>query len=327
MTTTGTVEVDGIIVVDKPAGPTSHDVVALIRRLSGVRRVGHGGTLDPFASGVLPVFLGHATRVVEYHLGDDKGYRATVAFGARSTTDDLDGELTPGTTPAPDRPTVEAALGAFRGRLAQVPPSHSAVHVAGRRAYELARGGETPVLAPRDVTITSLELTTWDASDPERPTAVLEIACTAGTYVRALARDLGKHLGCGAYLVALTRTRSGAFDLATAHPLDTVREALASGAAERVLLPPDTGLEALPSITLPPEEMAALARGQVVRPRGDVATEVAARAPHVAHGTPWRIVDTAGRLAAIARFEGGRLHPEKVFITAEPAAPVEAAGP
>ncbi|HXX59710.1 MAG TPA: tRNA pseudouridine(55) synthase TruB [Candidatus Sulfotelmatobacter sp.] len=327
MTPARAVELDGVIVVDKPAGPTSHDVVALIRRLSGVRRVGHGGTLDPFASGVLPVFLGHATRVVEYHLGDDKGYRATVAFGARSTTDDLDGELTPGPGPIPDRAAVEAALGAFRGRLAQVPPSHSAVHVAGRRAYELARGGETPVLAPRDVTITSLELTAWDIGDPDRPTAVLEIACTAGTYVRALARDIGEHLGCGAYLVALTRTRSGAFELATAHPLETVREALARGAAERVLLPPDTGLEALPAITMPPEEMAALARGQVVRPRGEVASEVAARAPHVAHGTPWRIMDEAGRLAAIARLEGGRLHPEKVFLAAAPAAAGQAAEP
>ena len=156
---------------------------------------------------------------------------------------------------------------------------------------------------------------------------MLEIACSAGTYVRALARDLGEHLGCGAYLVALVRTRSGAFDLAAAHPLDAVREALADGAAERVLLPPDTGLEALPAITMPPEEMAAFSRGQVVRPRGEVASEVAARAPHVAHGTPWRIVDAAGRLVAIARLEGGRLHPEKVFVTADPAATVEAAEP
>jgi len=319
VTTPGTVELDGIIVVDKPAGPTSHDIVALIRRLSGVRRVGHGGTLDPFASGVLPVFLGHATRIVEYHLGDDKAYRATVAFGARSTTDDLDGELTPGAMPAPDRATVEAALGGFRGRLAQVPPSHSAVHVGGRRAYELARGGETPLLAPRDVTIIALELTHWDDGDPQRPTAVLEIACTAGTYVRALARDLGERLGCGAYLVALVRTRSGAFELAAAHPLDTVRQALAAGAAERVLLPPDTGLEALPALTVPPEEMAALARGQVVRPRGEVAAEVATRASGTARGTPWRILDATGRLAAIARLEGGRLHPEKVFVAVEPA--------
>lgn len=327
MIASGPVELDGIIVVDKPTGPTSHDVVALIRRLSGVRRVGHGGTLDPFASGVLPVFLGHATRIVEYHLGDDKGYRATVAFGAHSTTDDLDGELTLGDTSVPDRDAVEAALGGFRGRLAQVPPSHSAVHVGGRRAYELARGGETPVLAPRDVTITSLELISWVAADPERPTAVLEIACTAGTYVRALARDLGERLGCGAYLVALVRTRSGAFELAAAHPLDDVRLALADGAAGRVLLPPDTGLEALPAITLPAEEMAALARGQVVRPRGEVATDVAARAPLVSHGTPWRILGPGGRLAAIARLEGGRLHPEKVFVTVEPTGSTDAAGP
>ncbi len=308
------VELDGIIVVDKPAGPTSHDVVALVRRLSGVRRVGHGGTLDPFASGVLPVFLGHATRVVEYHLHDDKGYRATVAFGARSTTDDLDGELTPGGIPPPDRTAVEAALEAFRGPLAQVPPSHSAVHVGGRRAYELARGGETPHLSPRDVTIKALTLTSWDATDPERPTAVLEIACTAGTYVRALARDIGASLGCGAYLVALVRTRSGTFDLAHAHPLEVVRTALADDAAARVLLPPDTGLEGLPAVTLPPDELAALARGQVIRPRGAVATAVAAGAAAVPRTTPWRILEAGGRLAAMARLEGGRLHPEKVFV-------------
>ncbi|HTS15864.1 MAG TPA: tRNA pseudouridine(55) synthase TruB [Candidatus Sulfotelmatobacter sp.] len=320
MTAAAAVELDGIIVVDKPTGPTSHDVVALVRRLSGVRRVGHGGTLDPFASGVLPVFLGHATRVVEYHLGDDKGYRATVAFGARSTTDDLDGELTPGAGPAPDRAAVEAALAGFRGRLAQVPPSHSAVHVAGRRAYELARGGETPILTPRDVTISGLTLTAWDDADPARPSAVLEIACSAGTYVRALARDLGEALGCGAYLVALVRTRSGAFELAAAHPLEAVRQALADDQAVRVLLPPDTGLEGLPAVTVPAEEMAALARGQVVRPRGEVASEVAAHAALAPRGAPWRILDTSGRLAAIARLEGGRLHPEKVFVTAAPAA-------
>jgi len=308
------VGLDGIIVVDKPAGPTSHDVVALVRRLSGVRRVGHGGTLDPFASGVLPVFMGHATRVVEYHLHDDKGYRATVAFGARSTTDDLDGELTPGDVPPPDRAGVEAALDAFHGPLAQVPPTHSAVHVGGRRAYELARGGEVPELTPRNVTIKALALTAWDGTDPERPTAILEIECTAGTYVRALARDLGARLGCGAYLVALVRTRSGSFDLATAHPLDAVRAALAEGAVTRVLLPPDSGLDGLPAVTLPPDELAALARGQVIRPRGLVAAAVATGAAAAPRTTPWRILDAAGHLAAIARLEGGRLHPAKVFV-------------
>jgi hypothetical protein len=135
-------DLDGILVLAKPAGPTSHDIVALVRRLSGVRRVGHGGTLDPFAAGVLPVFIGRATRVVEYHLTDEKAYRAVVAFGARSTTDDLEGELTPGDSPVPSREAVEAALEPFRGTIEQVPPDYSAVRVAGRRAYELARHGQ-----------------------------------------------------------------------------------------------------------------------------------------------------------------------------------------
>jgi len=300
--------IDGVIVVDKPAGPTSHDVVALVRRLSGVKRVGHGGTLDPFASGVLPVFVGHATRIVEYHLADAKGYLATVAFGARSTTDDLDGELTPGALPPPPRAAVEAALPAFRGPLDQVPPAHSAVHVGGRRAYELARDGQVPDLAPRSVTIEHLELVGWQA-DEERPTAVLEVRCSAGTYVRALARDLGERLETGAYLVALQRTASGPFRLADAHPLDTVRAALADGHPECVLLPADVGLERFPAISLSAEELAAVARGQVIRPGGGTA------GLGVSNGLLLRVLDGDGRLAAIARWEGSRLHPEKVFVS------------
>src|SRR4029077_10759707 len=143
---------DGILVVAKPAGPTSHDVVALIRRLAVTRRVGHGGTLDPFATGVLPVFLGRATRLVEYHLGDRKRYRATICFGASSTTDDLDGELTPVDGSGPGRSAVETALGAMVGSCRQIPPAYSAIKLGGRRAYALARAGETPRLEPREVT-------------------------------------------------------------------------------------------------------------------------------------------------------------------------------
>jgi tRNA pseudouridine55 synthase len=135
-------ELEGVLVVAKPAGPTSHDIVAIVRRLTGVRRVGHGGTLDPFAAGVLPIFVGRATRVAEYHLGDKKEYRADVLLGARSTTDDRDGELTPSGVPMPDRDAVEAALGAFRGEIDQVPPDYSAVRISGRHAYELARHGQ-----------------------------------------------------------------------------------------------------------------------------------------------------------------------------------------
>src|SRR6186997_2645656 len=149
---------DGILIVDKPIGPTSHDVVGLVRRLAATKRVGHGGTLDPFASGVLPVFLGKATRLVEYHLGDRKRYRATVCFGATSTTDDLEGALTPGEAPAPDRAAVEAALPGLTGTIRQRPPAYSAIKLDGRRAYAIARAGGTVELAEREVTIHGLEL-------------------------------------------------------------------------------------------------------------------------------------------------------------------------
>jgi tRNA pseudouridine55 synthase len=302
----GNGDLDGIIVVDKPSGPTSHDLVALVRRLSGVRRVGHGGTLDPFATGVLPVFVGHATRLVEYRMADQKAYRTLIAFGARSTTDDLDGELSPGEEPPPDRAAVEEALDAFRGPIRQVPPDHSAVRVDGRHAYELARGGIRPALQARDVEILELRLTDWHEAD-ERPTATLELRCTAGTYVRALARDLGERLGCGAFLVALTRTASGPFLLADAHAPEAIREAFAAGQMGRVLIPSDTGLEAFPPLTLSPDDLGGLLRGQVVRAR--------AAAPDAGTASRYRVRDASGHLAAIARLEGGRLHPEKVFLT------------
>jgi tRNA pseudouridine55 synthase len=302
---------DGILVVAKPPGPTSHDVVAIVRRLTGVRRVGHGGTLDPFATGVLPVFLGHATRLVEYHLADEKSYRATIVLGARSTTDDLDGDLTPTDGPVPGREALEAALAAFRGPIVQVPPDHSAVHVGGRRAYELARRGEKPELRPREVTVHALDLEAWDATDPNRPAAVLAVRCSAGTYVRSLARDLGEALGCGAYLGALTRTASGPFRLEDAHPLEAVREALAAGRASDLLVPPDAGLDGMVRVALPPDEVAALARGQVVRHRGG-SLPPRGEGPHA---DLLRVVDEAGRLLAVARRgEGGRIRPDKVFV-------------
>ncbi len=301
------VELDGILVVAKPAGPTSHDIVALVRRLTGVRRVGHGGTLDPFAAGVLPIFLGHATRVVEYHLSDAKEYRADVLFGARSTTDDLDGELTPSDQPAPTREQVENALVAFRGEIEQIPPDYSAVRVAGRHAYELARHGQKVELRPRHVTISALDLEGWDGSDPLRPIGTLHIRCSAGTYVRAIARDLGEQLGSGAYLGALTRTASGPFTLARAHPLEAVREALAKGRAASLILPSDFGLDVYPKVALPADELGALARGQVIRHRASQGLEAGPDGL-------LRIVDDQGRLAAIARLEGGRLFPQKVFM-------------
>lgn len=308
--------IDGILVVAKPAGPTSHDIVALVRRLTGVRRVGHGGTLDPFAMGVLPVFLGRATRMVEYHLADEKRYRATVVFGARSTTDDLDGEMEPIEGSAPSREVVSAALAGFRGPIEQVPPDHSAVHVDGKRAYELARKGSKPELRSRLVTIHSLELTSWDDTDTERPVAELEVRCSAGTYIRALARDLGAAVDSGAYLGALTRTASGPFAIEDAHPLDKVREELSHGRTEALLLPPDAGLDAIPQLQVPATDVAAIARGQIVRlhaplPSRDGTAREDSDEPLV------RLVDVEGKLAAMAVVRKGRIYPSKVFVSPE----------
>jgi tRNA pseudouridine55 synthase len=296
-----------VLVVAKPVGPTSHDVIAIIRRLTATRRVGHGGTLDPFASGVLPLFLGHATRLVEYHLHAPKAYRATVCFGAASTTDDLEGELTPADGPALQRAEVEAASAPFRGEIEQVPPAYSAIKVAGRRAYAMARTGFAPELRPRRVTIERLELLEWDATDPRRPIALIEVRCSAGTYVRSLARDLGTAVGTAAYLGALERTASGAFGLDDAVPLDRVRAAAADGSASLagLLRPIDAGLDELPVVVVDAAQAEALVRGQAVRlgdslPGGD---------------RPIKVVDPSGRLVAIGGpTPGGRLRPHKVLV-------------
>jgi tRNA pseudouridine55 synthase len=290
-------------------------MVSLVRRISATRRVGHGGTLDPFASGVLPLFLGRATRVVEYHLGDAKSYRATLCFGASSTTDDLEGELTPVPGPAPDRSSVEAGLAAFRGSIEQTPPAFSAVKVAGRRAYAVARAGGTLELRPRTVTISRLELADWDGSDPERPVAVVEVDCSAGTYIRAIARDLGAALGNAAYLGALVRTSSGPFRLEDAISLETLRSAAGGEGADgdagtsaelaALLLPLDAGLEALPTLTLDPADLPRVARGQAVRSTKSDTVE-----------SPVRLFDAGGRLVAIGRWRGGTLLPDKVLVDA-----------
>lgn len=303
---------DGILVVAKPAGPTSHDVVGLVRRLAATRRVGHGGTLDPFASGVLPVFLGHGTRVVEYHLGDRKAYRATVCFGASSTTDDLEGELTPAGS-APSRDAVEAALAGLTGTISQRPPAYSAIKVGGRRAYALARAGEAVELAMREVTIHGLDLVSWDDTDPDRPISVIDVACSAGTYVRALARDLGEAVASAAYLGALVRTASGPFNLEMAISLDDIRAATADGPSGLLplLRPIDLGLDAFPIVALSPDDVAAIARGQYVRPDGGL--------PGPADR--YRLQDRAGTLVAIASADGGRLAPDKVFVAPTPPTP------
>jgi tRNA pseudouridine55 synthase len=210
----------GLIVVDKPAGVTSHDVVARIRRLARTRRVGHGGTLDPMATGVLVIGVERATRLLTYVIGSQKSYRATVRLGQSTLTDDAEGEVT-AQHPAghlSDEQVREALLG-FRGEIHQVPSAVSAIKVNGVRSYARVRAGHEVELAPRLVTITALELTRIERSD-EFIDVDIDVSCSSGTYIRAIARDAGKLLGVGGHLTALRRTAVGRFTLAEASTLD-----------------------------------------------------------------------------------------------------------
>ncbi len=317
-----------MLVVAKPTGPTSHDVVALVRRLSNTRRIGHGGTLDPFASGVLPLFLGGATRLVEYHLTDQKRYRATVCFGSSSTTDDLDGELTPAGGRQLDADAVRTALDAFRGEIRQRPPAYSAIQIGGRRAYALAREGAPVELPDRTVTIHELELVAWNSDDPARPIAVIDVGCSAGTYVRALARDLGANLGSAAYLGALVRTASGPFRLEDAVTLEELRTVTAGGheGLLPLLLASDAGLEALPSIRLTPDEVRDAAMGRFVRPSAGLGD--------LPDGVPIRLLDLNSRIVGIGALDGRRIAPSKMLagvttaeVSAEGTAPDGARDP
>jgi tRNA pseudouridine55 synthase len=222
---------DAVLVVDKPLGVTSFDVVRQVRRAARVRRVGHGGTLDPLASGVLPICLGEATKLAQFLLDADKEYTFTVCFGVETDSEDASGAVTArADAGGMDAGLVERALAGFRGTITQVPPVYSALKRAGRPLYDYARAGEAVTPDARSVVIHALELVAFRG-----PEAVdLSVRCSKGTYVRALARDLGRTLGPGAHVTALRRTRSGPFALADAQPLDEVVAALSSGEGSRL---------------------------------------------------------------------------------------------
>jgi tRNA pseudouridine55 synthase len=225
----------GFLTIDKPPGMTSHDVVGVVRRVTGERQVGHAGTLDPAASGVLPVAVGHATKVLPFIEDDDKRYVATVRFGVETDSADRDGRLIAradavGLT----RARIEALLAPFRGEILQIPPVHSAIKVAGRPLYEHARAGAEVEVPERRVTIHRIELVDW-----RPPEAMLAITCSKGTYIRSIARDLGAAAGTGAMLSSLVRTAAGRFELTAAIPLDALAARLADHGWARVALHPD----------------------------------------------------------------------------------------
>ncbi|MFM9110988.1 MAG: tRNA pseudouridine(55) synthase TruB [Prochlorococcaceae cyanobacterium] len=287
----------GFLVLHKPAGLTSHGCVSRVRRALGLRRVGHGGTLDPAVTGVLPIAVGPATRLLPY-LSGDKAYRGVIQLGVRTSSDDLEGEVLERRSPGPIEPAaLEAALAGFRGLIEQVPPQVSAVHVNGERAYARARRGEASALAARPVTISSLELLAYDGA-----TGRLELAvgCSAGTYIRALARDLGERLGCGGCLAQLERTAALGFDLRQAIPLDAL------DAGPPPLIDPLVPLAQLPRHQLQASTLADWRCGRAL----------AAAAP-LAAAAVVAVVAPDGTLAGIAHADGnGLLRPKLVFDAA-----------
>lgn len=250
--------ISGVLVVDKPVGMTSHDVVQVIRNGTGIRRAGHTGTLDPRASGVLVILIGPAVRLSEFVSASDKRYQAILRLGGSTDTYDADGSYTRSSlTPVSVTETqFEEALKKFIGEIEQTPPPYSAIKVKGRRAYDMAREGEEVELAPRMIQVYHLDVLEWAP-----PEVVVDVHCSSGTYVRSLANDLGNVLGCGAYLVGLRRTKSGRFSLRDAVPLRKLQEAFTAGNWYQYLIPAAEALGDWPSVDLDPDQVEAIRHG------------------------------------------------------------------
>jgi tRNA pseudouridine55 synthase len=290
-------DVHGWIVLDKPVGMTSTHAVAVVKRTLNAKKAGHAGTLDPLASGILPIALGEATKTVPFVMDGRKSYVFTVAWGVETDTDDAEGKPVNATKTYPEREQVEALLAGFTGTIEQIPPRFSAIKIKGERAYDLARDGEVPELAARTVQIDRLAVVAHHADR-----SVLEADCGKGTYVRALARDLGRALGCLGHVAALRRTRVGPFaeeDAVKVGDLEAARDGDALGA---VLRPVESALSELPSVAISRDSAARLMRGQPVILRG---RETPAEGKLFA--------TCAGVLVAVGDVERGELVPHRVF--------------
>jgi len=299
--------ISGVLVVDKPVGMTSHDVVEAIRRGTGIRRAGHTGTLDPRASGVLVILVGPAVRLSEYVSASDKRYQAIIRLGSSTDTFDADGKFVRSDQPVNvTEEQFETILKQFEGEIEQTPPPYSAVKVGGRRAYDMARQGEEVELAPRKIQVHHLEVLEWAP-----PEVVVDVHCSSGTYVRSLANDIGVQLGTGAYLVGLRRTKSGRFSLRDATPLRKLQEAFQAGNWYQYLIPAAEALADWPAVELNPDEVEEVRHGHRVK------AATGAEQPQLVRG-----VSAAGELIALmipAAGEDGSAEwqPKKAFFTSE----------
>lgn len=295
--------VHGWVALDKPYGMTSTQALAKVRHLFNAAKAGHGGTLDPLATGLLPVALGEATKTVPFAMDGRKIYRFTARWGEERSTDDLEGEVTASSARRPARPEIEAVLPRFQGEIMQAPPAFSAIKVAGARAYDLARAGEAVALAARPVVIETLKL--LDTPDPDH--ASFEVACGKGTYIRSLARDLGRALGCLGHVSALRRVAVGPFGEAHMISLEKLMElshkAPGGNAITGVLLPIETVLDGIPALAIDADQARRLRLGQAVLLRG-------ANAPIAEDAV---LVTCGGHPVGIGTISEGTLRPKRLF--------------
>ena len=297
--------VHGWVLIDKPEGLTSTQVVGRVRRVFDAQKVGHGGTLDPLATGLLPIALGEATKTVPYVMEGGKSYRFTLRWGRATDTDDAEGAVTGESPVRPTEAEILAALPEFVGLIEQVPPDYSAVKVNGQRAYDLARAQEKPDLAPREVRVERFELVAMADADH----AVFEVDCGKGTYMRALARDLARRLGTLGHIVALRRTAVGGFAEKDAISLESLEALGHSAAALEHLLPVQAGLDDIPALALTDMEASRLRCGQSVSMLARANLE---RVGHLSQGETVCAM-SAGKPVALARFEAGDLRPLRVL--------------
>jgi tRNA pseudouridine55 synthase len=298
------VDIHGWIVLDKPVGMTSTHAVSAVRRLTSARRAGHAGTLDPLASGCLPIALGEATKTVTFVMAGRKRYRFTVRWGEERDTDDAEGRVIETSAARPGEIEIRAALPSFTGTISQVPPRFSAIKIEGERAYDLARDGEVVELEARPVEISRLEL----IERPDADNAVFEAECGKGTYVRALARDLGRLLGTYGHVCALRRTAVGPFgsgDMISLERLEGLWHRAAAGEANLAdaLKPVETALADIPALAVSRADAARLQRGQAVLLRG--------RDAPIIRGAVY--VTASGLLVALAEIDHGEIVPKRVF--------------
>ena len=291
-------EREGVLVVDKTSGPTSHDVVAGVRRILNMRRVGHCGTLDPLATGILVICLGAYTRLSDWLSRGEKEYESVFFLGARSDTGDSQGKIEASTQDMPDLGVIRAALRRFEGRIDQVPPAFSAVKVDGVRSYRLARQQQAVTLEARQVEIGPIEILEY-----QPPRLRVRIVCSRGTYIRSLAVDLGEALGCGAYVDALRRLRVGTMGLARAITLEQLRQVSEEGRTEEVLMPVQEALSQLPNLELNAAELQVFINGGRVR----------LSEPQL-EGGEYAVYGSEGRLWGIGAWTAGQFYPLRVFV-------------